>query len=1802
MSLLMALVDHVRPAAFGQSSHSNTVASSATIAVLICGFFFFCILFSDGSGSVSPSPGYWSSSLHIRPFECADSTRCPGGAPNQCQNGYTGIACSKCEKEYFRSDNRCWSCGSDLEASVWVIASLTIGVIWLIILSLALTFLPPASIAAFVFVVVLLQHSFGIGRIGLANFSMSSSNRIAALIFLSLGLLQFEIETFRPGCAQMEHIDYATYFAVTILYIAIGMICVCTTGVLASAWLKVRAREAQPGAHTHTQRAATLCDDPAAVTDATGTIRRVRAIIAFFVVAHFKLVEIGLAMVSCQTRPDPIDDSAADQIRLRGYPHAKCFADTDHIIAGSAALFLLVCVVIVIPIFYLFFLSAYVARDGTAGVAGWIRRSSRCRSKRVKPDTNEIEKKEIKHDATTLPPPPVAAAAYAIADDAIEISPDVAASTHAPTPAPATPLSSSWPQRFAFVFVSCHSSHSAWPLSIFLLNIFHAAIRQFLPLMDVSFKLILIEASFLLTSIGTIYQLPMNSFKRNILAAIGTLMQAGLATAFIGLQRTSLRDDDEEYLLYISIGLFGVLLLFALFRRLLSSLLVVCRIRVSLLVALARGSDVCEFDPDHALPVPVTALASTTMVTPTREEEIINGSKHQPHTHTIAIQIDSNEPLESKSSDRYEDDKKELLMFDPKVPIPEEDEEDENENGNGNGVHEDGGYEDDFQIDPSVADELMAHVATPIEAESNQHPPSPSIDPNQHHHVETSPHTNHTVEPSTERSSSSPSILPATPHDVMTPTMMATTANQTSGRNERPMADRIPSPRTAASPPSSMPLLDASTQRSSPSLLEVVAPIVIVDPASDTFSMSTSNAAAASTSPSPSSATATSQPEANGTPSEIEQAGQHQTLGEHQQSQQAQEKIRHPHNAHDDHHATHQLKDDRDDDHHRHPHPTVKSVSSANVDVPRAVPESISLLASASSVSASASAAPSSPPPLVVVPPRPHGEIKPIGELNEIVKVRRRIVRHADVTHQASSTDGVHVSASDEPTPAELQREVDRLIAEEEVTELQQRLECAYALSNLPTHSVLGHIAIFLEDRSYSNSHLSPNPLHLYDALLYAIPLVHEELLQEKSHLLHTHRDPDTQRVSTIERESEEWLKQLNRLIEERAEKGYLRLNQRKVLPKEKRIIEKALTKYTPIQQRWLSHLFEFEVFLGVCDLIVLDESHRYAALQSALASIDSPRTILDRHHFEVSIKNVAQQCIDTTGKAISMASEEHAKLVQDEQERLKTRHEEQLKTNRIKQAKENIRRRKEQQQQQAARAALIARDAERRLADLDREAATPVLARFHSSSVTPLSIPKLRLPVDGLFPTPVDPGDRILLPNSTIPPAAKEWGTYWNTPFRGAANEYDQPKREHQHQHQQRRQQTTTTSIEPNPNKTNTTQPTQPFLPPPSLTPPSMPTTEDPSSHPLSLVLPKIDLSVGSPLSLRSSPRTPIRIHPSPSSLVSSSSPFLSMSFSSPSRTVTASRLAVASPHLHASSPISTTHCQIEMSTTPNLSPTRLYTPTMRIEPTTIIRSETIEATAAHVACQPTQQTLSVTSPPPLPNMTDSFLDPLDEAGESSDSTGGDSDSDAAGDVDVSPPPVAPVRTPLRRAQPASRCRSPDGYPDLASECLDAGLYHIAALHLVDSPPAHIFKDSTLISLASGDRPPLTTHRASSMPRELPGAQSARALSHRAMTPKRARGMETWRPQPEVTTTQSSRSEALLKGIATSRIPKSNPVAQKEGQVPPRAHTDRNSTSLIEVGPGESLRVAEKYIDSKNRTGEEKLSRLRFHLQDQLA
>mmetsp|Transcript_41912 Transcript_41912/g.82286 ORF Transcript_41912/g.82286 Transcript_41912/m.82286 type:complete len:1030 (+) Transcript_41912:2-3091(+) len=194
-------------------------------------------------GSVRPKPGYWCESENHAPQKCALAESCPGAVSLKhaasmgqvpkswsavCATGYTGQACSSCDKGFVKKGLWCQGCGTDEEATRKLYTVFTGAGIWFFILAVCIAMLTPAKLSKAVNLLVYLQLLALLGN---------TVQQIGWMKLLVEGLsfLNFDLDLVQPGCV-VPVFTFGQYLGFSAGMFAVNLATALLAGLLKAMW------------------------------------------------------------------------------------------------------------------------------------------------------------------------------------------------------------------------------------------------------------------------------------------------------------------------------------------------------------------------------------------------------------------------------------------------------------------------------------------------------------------------------------------------------------------------------------------------------------------------------------------------------------------------------------------------------------------------------------------------------------------------------------------------------------------------------------------------------------------------------------------------------------------------------------------------------------------------------------------------------------------------------------------------------------------------------------------------------------------------------------------------------------------------------------------------------------------------------------------------------------------------------------------------------------------------------------------------------------------------------------------------------------------------------------------------------------------------------------------------------------------------------------------------------------------------------------------------------------------------------
>ena len=137
--------------------------------------------FCPGGGRAWPLPGYWSWSEYQAPTKCIVAEACPGyinmagsdqtafANTQTCATGYEFTRCASCSSGYYQLNSRCYYCGSSVDQSSTIAATVIVSVVVMTLLAIVVSTQSSARLSQAIQIFSLLQGAAAIGVAGAQN-------------------------------------------------------------------------------------------------------------------------------------------------------------------------------------------------------------------------------------------------------------------------------------------------------------------------------------------------------------------------------------------------------------------------------------------------------------------------------------------------------------------------------------------------------------------------------------------------------------------------------------------------------------------------------------------------------------------------------------------------------------------------------------------------------------------------------------------------------------------------------------------------------------------------------------------------------------------------------------------------------------------------------------------------------------------------------------------------------------------------------------------------------------------------------------------------------------------------------------------------------------------------------------------------------------------------------------------------------------------------------------------------------------------------------------------------------------------------------------------------------------------------------------------------------------------------------------------------------------------------------------------------------------------------------------------------
>lgn len=119
----------------------------------------------------------------------------------QCSEGYMGDFCSECQEKYWQDLTVCRSCGLDNADFIELMIALGVAGAFFIAMSIAVATLSSSGLAIAVANIILFQQFLSVFKSASTHLGDSESAKIAITVLHFAGILNFDLQIVKPGCA-----------------------------------------------------------------------------------------------------------------------------------------------------------------------------------------------------------------------------------------------------------------------------------------------------------------------------------------------------------------------------------------------------------------------------------------------------------------------------------------------------------------------------------------------------------------------------------------------------------------------------------------------------------------------------------------------------------------------------------------------------------------------------------------------------------------------------------------------------------------------------------------------------------------------------------------------------------------------------------------------------------------------------------------------------------------------------------------------------------------------------------------------------------------------------------------------------------------------------------------------------------------------------------------------------------------------------------------------------------------------------------------------------------------------------------------------------------------------------------------------------------------------------------------------------------------------------------------------------------------------------------------------------------------
>ena len=197
--------------------------------------------FCPGGTRFWPTREFWSPNERTPPTRCRTEGACPGSLGEdpaypplqsavtgervtaRCSDAYSGEFCAVCAPGYFRDNGVCRSCGDSSGVGAELALVSIVLLVYAIVVAGALLFLSSRRLVSVVASIVLLQQLAMASRVVLSALTDAQSIDGLATVVRVAAVINFELETVRPGCS-VPRISFLTLYIGTLVLMLLCLV------------------------------------------------------------------------------------------------------------------------------------------------------------------------------------------------------------------------------------------------------------------------------------------------------------------------------------------------------------------------------------------------------------------------------------------------------------------------------------------------------------------------------------------------------------------------------------------------------------------------------------------------------------------------------------------------------------------------------------------------------------------------------------------------------------------------------------------------------------------------------------------------------------------------------------------------------------------------------------------------------------------------------------------------------------------------------------------------------------------------------------------------------------------------------------------------------------------------------------------------------------------------------------------------------------------------------------------------------------------------------------------------------------------------------------------------------------------------------------------------------------------------------------------------------------------------------------------------------------------------------------------